>query len=59
MRHFFLQARRDLMARMASGELDTTQKRKKLLDANAEELRCKYLEWGIYKSWFVGCGGRI
>ncbi len=42
---FITAAQNDLMARIASGEIDTEQKRKKLLDAYAEELRCKYPEW--------------
>ena len=42
---FITAAQNDLMARIASGEIDTEQKQKKLLDAYAEELRCKYPEW--------------
>jgi trans-aconitate methyltransferase len=38
-------AQRDFEARVASGELDTEQKRKRLLDTYVEELRSKYPEW--------------
>ncbi|MGZ2421921.1 hypothetical protein ACVIRM_000883 [Rhizobium laguerreae] len=34
-----------MAGQLASGELDTQQKRKKLLDAYAEELSVKRLEW--------------
>ncbi len=37
-RQFLATAQNDFMARMAAGELDTEDKRKKLLDAYAEEL---------------------
>nr|WP_186363412.1 hypothetical protein [Rhizobium sp. ACO-34A] len=35
----------DYLARFRAGELDTAQKQKKLLDAYAEELCVKRLEW--------------
>ncbi|TAU11465.1 hypothetical protein ELI49_17770 [Rhizobium ruizarguesonis] len=42
---------------LASGELDTQQKRKKLLDAYAEELSVKRLAWAnIQVSLIVGAG---
>ncbi len=37
--------RRDYLEKLYAGELDTEQKRKKLLDAYAEELCVKRLEW--------------
>ncbi len=37
--------RHDYLERLRAGELDTEQKRKKLLDAYAEELSVKRLEW--------------
>ena len=42
---FLAAAGNDLMARIASGEIDTEAKRKKLLDRYGEELERKYLEW--------------
>ena len=33
------------MARIASGEIDMEEKRKKLLDRYGEELERQYLEW--------------
>ncbi|HZG31147.1 MAG TPA: hypothetical protein VE079_22075, partial [Ensifer sp.] len=36
---------RGKVTRIASGELDTEAKRKKLLDTYIEELRSKYPEW--------------
>ncbi|MGO6790147.1 hypothetical protein ACC739_28175 [Rhizobium ruizarguesonis] len=42
---------------LASGELDTQQKRKKLLDAYAEELSVKRLAWAnIQVSLVAGAG---
>ncbi|SCY92969.1 hypothetical protein SAMN03159288_05312, partial [Rhizobium sp. NFACC06-2] len=35
----------DYLEKLRAGELDTAQKRKKLLDAYAEELSVKRLEW--------------
>ena len=50
MDHQFLGvASNDLMARIASGEIDTEAKRKKLLDQYDEELKSKYLEWSNLK----------
>ena len=47
----------DLMARQMSGEIDTDLKRKKLLDAYAEELSVKRLEWQqIQVSVVAGAG---
>jgi hypothetical protein len=37
-------AQNDLMAKAASGEIDTETKKQKLLDAYAEELKSKYPE---------------
>ncbi|MBD8687828.1 MULTISPECIES: hypothetical protein [unclassified Rhizobium] len=42
---FLAAAGNDLMARIASGEIDTEAKRKKLLDQYGEELERKYSEW--------------
>ncbi|MBU2388935.1 MAG: recombinase family protein, partial [Alphaproteobacteria bacterium] len=42
-RQFLAGAQNDFMARMATGELDTEDKRKKPLDACAEELFCRGL----------------
>jgi len=54
---FLAAAQNDLMAKIASGEADTEQKRKKLLDAYAEELRCKYSEWeNLQVSVVAGAG---
>ncbi|KVK42395.1 hypothetical protein L901_26810, partial [Agrobacterium sp. D14] len=54
---FITAAQNDLMARIASGELETEEKRKKLLDAYAEELRCKYPEWeNLQVSVVAGAG---
>jgi DNA invertase Pin-like site-specific DNA recombinase len=54
---FITAAQNDLMARIASGEIDTEQKRKKLLDAYAEELRRKYPEWAnLQVSVVAGAG---
>lgn len=44
-RQFMVSAQRDFEARVASGEIDTEAKRKKLLDTYIEELRSKYPEW--------------
>ncbi|MBB3917094.1 hypothetical protein [Rhizobium fabae] len=37
--------RHDHLEKLHAGELDTAQKQKKLLDAYAEELSVKRLEW--------------
>ena len=42
---FVAAAGNDLMARIASGEIDTEEKRKKLLERCGEELEHKYVEW--------------
>jgi hypothetical protein len=42
---FLAAAGKDFVARIASREIDTDQKRKKLLDRCGEELKSKYLEW--------------
>ena len=42
---FLAAAQNDLMAKIASGEIDTGAKKQKLLEAYAEELRSKYPEW--------------
>ena len=44
------------MARIASGEIDTEAKRKKLLDRYGEELKSKYLEWSkrAFFCWLRG-----
>ncbi|MCI9867434.1 hypothetical protein RHIZ_15880 [Rhizobium skierniewicense] len=43
-RHFVAAAQNDLISRIASGEIDTDAKRKKLLDQYGEELKSKYSE---------------
>ena len=54
---FIAAAQNDLMAKIASGEIDTEQKQKKLLDAYAEELSVKRLEWvNIQVSVVAGAG---
>ncbi|QHW11994.1 hypothetical protein FY145_20850 [Agrobacterium tumefaciens] len=54
---FITAAQNDLMARIASGEIDTEQKRKKLLDSYEEELSVKRLEWSnIQVSVVAGAG---
>ena len=45
------------MARIASGEIDTEHKKKKLLEAYAEELLSKYPEWeNLQVSLVAGAG---
>ncbi|MBU1313868.1 MAG: hypothetical protein KJ947_05840 [Alphaproteobacteria bacterium] len=51
---FLAAAQNDFMARMATGELDTEDKRKKPLDAYAEE---PFVE--VCVVCLFGCGGRI
>ncbi|WP_312358395.1 hypothetical protein [Agrobacterium sp.] len=46
----------DYLEKLRAGELDTEQKQKKLLDAYAEQLSLKRLEWQKYSS-LSGCGG--
>ena len=54
---FIAAAGNDLMARIASGEIDTEQKQKKLLDAYAEELQQKFSEWeNLQVSVVAGAG---
>ncbi|MDX0203826.1 recombinase family protein [Sinorhizobium meliloti] len=54
---FLAAAGNDLMARIASGEIDTEAKKQKLLDAYAEELRSKYPEWAnLQVSVVAGAG---
>jgi hypothetical protein len=54
---FLAAAGNDLMARIASGEIDTEAKRKKLLDQYGEELKRKYLEWSnLQVSLVAGAG---
>ncbi|MCC8934792.1 hypothetical protein [Rhizobium sp. 'Codium 1'] len=43
----------DVLARQLSGELDTEQKRKKLLDRYGEEFTRKYLAWEDFRFWLV------
>ena len=43
-RHFVAAAQNDLMARIASGAIDTDAKRRKLLDQYGEELKSRYSE---------------
>ncbi len=50
-------ARHDYLEKRRAGELDTEQKQKKLLDAYAEELSVKRLEWAnIQVSVVAGAG---
>ncbi len=54
---FVAAAQNDLLARIASGELDTEQKRKKLLSEYAEELLKKFPEWeNLQVSVVAGAG---
>ncbi|MDW9709549.1 recombinase family protein [Sinorhizobium meliloti] len=54
---FLAAAGNDLMARIASGEINTQHKKKKLLDAYAEELQRKYSEWeNLQVSVVAGAG---
>ncbi len=47
----------DYLEKLRAGELDTAQKRKKLLDADAEEFSIKRLEWSnIQVSVVAGAG---
>ncbi|MDK1390142.1 hypothetical protein QN224_33235, partial [Sinorhizobium sp. 8-89] len=54
---FIAAAQNDLMAKIASGEVDTEHKKQKLLDAYAEELSVRQLEWA--KSPSAGRGRKI
>ncbi len=50
-------AQNDLMAKIASGEIDTEQKRKKLLSEYAEELLVRFPEWeNLQVSLVAGAG---
>ncbi len=52
---FFSAAGNDLMARIASGEIDTEAKKEKLLEAYAEELLKRSPEWENFKfQWLRG-----
>ena len=54
---FIAAAQNDFVAKIASGEIDTEDKRKKLLDRYGEELRGKYLEWSnLQVSVVAGAG---
>ena len=44
-RRFVAEVHADFIERLEAGEIDTEQKQKKLLDAYAEELCVKRLEW--------------
>ncbi len=52
-----LQHEYDFQQRLKAGEIDTEQKRKKLLDRYGEELKSKYLEWSnLQVSLVAGAG---
>ena len=54
---FVAAAQNDLLARIASGEIDTETKRKKLLEAYAEELLVRFPEWeNLQVSVVAGAG---
>ncbi|MBW9075774.1 recombinase family protein [Agrobacterium deltaense] len=54
---FAAAAQNDLMSRIASGEIDTEHKKKKLLEAYAEELLRKFPEWeNLQLSVVAGAG---
>ncbi|CAN7388783.1 recombinase family protein [Pararhizobium sp. LjRoot255] len=56
-KRFQVEKHNDYLEKLAAGELDTEQKQKKLLDAYAEELRCKYPEWeNLQVSVVAGAG---
>ena len=48
---------RSLLTRIASGEIDTEHKKKKLLEAYAEELLRKYPEWENFQVSVVAGAG--
>ncbi|MCC8934169.1 hypothetical protein [Rhizobium sp. 'Codium 1'] len=54
---FVATAQNDFVAMIASGEIDTEQKRKKLLDRYGEELKSKYLEWSNIQVTLVAGAG--
>jgi hypothetical protein len=55
--HFIAASGNDLMAGIASGEIDTEAKRKKLLDRYGEELKYKCPEWSnLQVSLVAGAG---
>ena len=54
---FVAAARNDMLARIASGEIDKVQKCKKLLEAYAEELLVPFPEWeNLQVSVVAGAG---
>ncbi|NEJ31717.1 recombinase family protein [Rhizobium leguminosarum] len=54
---FVAAAQNDLLAKIASGEIDTEAKKETLLDAYAEELKSKYHEWeNLQVSVVAGAG---
>ncbi len=56
-RQFVASAQNDLMSRIASGEIDTEHKKKKLLEAYAEELLKRFPEWeNLQVSVVAGAG---
>jgi hypothetical protein len=54
---FLAAAGNDLMAKIASGEIDTEAKKQKLLDAYAEELSVRQLEWANLQASVVEGAG--
>ena len=54
---FITAAQNDLMARMASGESNSEDKKKKLLEAYAEELSRKRLDWQQLRVFLVAGAG--
>ena len=54
---FVAAAQNDLMSRIASGEIDTEHKKKKLLEAYSEELLRRFPEWeNLQVSVVAGAG---
>ncbi len=53
LQQFLVAAGDDLIARIASGEIDTEEKRKKLLDRYGEELERKHLNWENFQDLLV------
>ncbi len=56
-RQFVAAAQNDLLSRIASGEIDTDAKRKKLLYQYGEELKSKYVEWSSLQMSVVAGAG--
>ncbi|MBO0134635.1 hypothetical protein JZX89_28235, partial [Agrobacterium sp. Rnr] len=52
-RRFVAEVHADFIERLEAGEIDTEQKQKKLLDAYAEELCVKRLEWANLQVYLV------